>query len=110
MGNAKLIGGGRVKVYHSGYAHHYIVDFYRVEGHTQSTLGSILVRLKDLKCEGLFYDYTADKRSVHRVTMLSDTPEEAVNKMVSCMAPMLDVETWPLPQRSIPLPLTGAQP
>lgn len=115
---AKLKGGGWIKVYTTGYSG-IAVEVYRVEGHTQSTLGSIRVKmpikdcvLADIKVEGTFYDYGRSTRELNRIQMISDTPEEAVNKMAECIAPLIELDVWPPEPRptSIPLQMADCRP
>lgn len=117
MHGAKLKCGGRIKVYTTGYSG-IAVEFYRVEGHSQCSLGSLRIKmpvkdceLSDIKVEGTFYDYGRTTRELNRIQMISDSPEEAVNKMAECIAPLIELDVWPPEPRptSIPLPMADCR-
>ena len=107
LGSVKLKDGGLVKIYHSTYVGCYTVDFYCVKGRTQSIIGSLYVKLSDFAVDGVFYDYTKNGQHAHRVSMTSNTPQDAIDKMASCVAPLMEVDTWPEPNQSMPLSLVG---
>jgi len=104
--NQPLTGGGRLKVYRTKYTR-VAVEFYRTEGHTQSTLGhlGIVEPQKDddpITIDGFFNHYDSPfQKEPNRIDITATTPEEAFDKMSNCLAPILDFGAWPGPSKPV---------
>ena len=105
--------GGYLKVYTTSHVRT-AVEFFRVTGHTQRTLAGLGVLipvpggLPQPAIEGVFYDYDDRTRMMSRVRLTADTPQEAFDKILGCLAPLIDYARWSPPGGRVTIPLAMA--
>ncbi len=92
--DAKLKDGGVIKIGHISYSGWHVVDFFNVKGYMQNTLGNIVVRTVDLVFNGTYYQHPSVGNMIYHIEMKSKTPQEAVAKMASCLAPLIEPGTY----------------